>query len=113
MRQVPAVGLLCLIAACACCRRRSAVLWLLLLSGGIAKWASLSPLGERALGGAQLALSSAVAFVLVGAVAVNGVSMLRRVRKSVNVRGRRGCCSECCSLHWTGPRMAGARSCSL
>ena len=56
------------------------MLWLLLLSGGIAKWAALSPLKERALGGAQLALSSAVAFVLISAVALNGINIVRNVK---------------------------------
>ena len=54
------------------------MLWLLLLTSGVNKWAQLSPGGSRALAGVQLAMSSGVGFLLGAAIVMSGVGIVRR-----------------------------------
>ena len=62
------------------------MLWLLLLSSSISKWANLGSSGSRGLETAQLLLSSFVGFVLASGVAFSGLRMLAlRKAKRANV----------------------------
>ncbi|KAL4457343.1 hypothetical protein ABPG75_012208 [Micractinium tetrahymenae] len=67
------------------------VLWLLLLTAGVNKWAQLSPGGDKALAGFQLALSSGMGFALGCAVVWSGVCLLRQylLRRAAKRRAQR------------------------
>ena len=64
---------------------RLAVLWLLLLTGEMMKWAHLSSFQENAIAAAQLTLTSGVAAVVLTAVAygltLKGLGYYRKYRK--------------------------------
>lgn len=68
-----------------------AVLWLLLLTAGVIKWAQLSPAGDKALAAFQLAMSSGVGFALGCAVVWSGVCLLRQclLRRAAKRRAQR------------------------
>lgn len=70
---------------------QTAVLWLLLLTAGVIKWAQLSPGGSKALAGFQLAMSSGVGFALGCAVVWSGVCLLRQclLRRAAKRRAQR------------------------
>ncbi len=67
------------------------MLWLLLLTAGVIKWAQLSPGGDKALAGLQLAMSSGVGFALGCAVVWSGVCLLRQclLRRAAKRRAQR------------------------
>lgn len=67
-------------------KRPAAVLWLLLLSAGINKWASLSDAGSRALAGGQLVLSSGVGFLLLFAIVRSGLGIARQLTRKFTAR---------------------------
>lgn len=58
------------------------MLWLLLLSAGVSKWADLSSGGAKALSVVQLVLSSGVGFLLGAAVFFNGLQLAKQFSKS-------------------------------
>lgn len=63
-----------------------AVLWLLLLSAGINKWADFSVEGSHALAGIQLALSSGVGFLLLFAIVRSGFGLARQLTRKYTAR---------------------------
>lgn len=69
------------------------MLFLVLLSGSVAKWAYLSPTGERGLAVGQLVLTIGVGALMGAAVLWNGWVIVRRWRVSgwdESEGGRRG-----------------------
>ena len=93
-----------------------AVLFLILLSGAAAKWATLSDAGDKGLATGQLALTSIVGVVMAGAVFANGVGIIRRflVRRRLLLHRGASCrgASRASAGRLSAPWLAGKGLCS-
>jgi hypothetical protein len=64
------------------------VLWFLLLTSGVNKWADLSDTGSRALAGVELTASSGVGFLLFCGIFFSAVSIARRLSRNYTAKRR-------------------------